>query len=133
MQMESTNISDNHLKYYMKITQSNNQRLYGPEILSALKEMDTEYKNVEKGLKWSKESHNNEGVILAGAMGYYWQIRGRTSEAISWFENILEQNRGSHQKLIENLPGTLTAFFMQQFKGKHSSSSTPFSMSERNL
>jgi len=33
-----------------------------------------------------------------------------------WFDNILEQNREGIAKLLENLPGTLRAFFLQQFK-----------------
>lgn len=53
----------------------------------------------------------------AGESNFIQKLIKTRWEAFSyWFENILEQNRNGHAKIIENLPGTLAAFFVQQFK-----------------
>ncbi len=83
-------ISRNHLKYYMKFAESAEVKLIGSEMKTWLGKLDEDSGNFEKALLLSSEKVYNEEVLrLAGALGYYWKIRGHFSAGSRWLENVL--------------------------------------------
>jgi len=83
-------ISMNHLKFYMKLAESAEAKLIGPEMQIWLEKLDEDNGNLEKALLWaSVKWDNEEGMRLAIALGYYWQIRGQFSAGSRWVENVL--------------------------------------------
>ncbi|MFZ1321263.1 MAG: tetratricopeptide repeat protein [Ignavibacteria bacterium] len=98
---EHSNISEKHLKYYTELAETADLKLQGPEIVKWLKILDEEKGNLEMGLKFSGDTGDiNKEAGLAGALGYYWEIRGQFTEGILRF-----------QKIHLNIPETMNACF----------------------
>jgi len=78
-----------HLKYYTEHAETADLKLHGLEIVTWLKVLDVEKGNIEKVFMFSDESGDIiTEARLAGALGYYWDIRGQISEGILRLENI---------------------------------------------
>ena len=86
---EYEQISKRHLKFFTELAEVADLNLTGPEIVNHLKILDDEKGNLEKGLKFTEESRDTEAEAkLAGALGYYWEIRGQFTEGILRFQKI---------------------------------------------
>ena len=86
---EYKTITEKHLKYYTELAETADIKLQGPDIVIWLKTLDEEKGNMEKGLMYSDEIGDMfTEARLAGALGYYWDIRGQITEGILRFELI---------------------------------------------
>ncbi len=89
---EAVKIRNNHLDYYIKITQTVNSVWYGLES-EANTLLDAEDDNIRSALSWAIESDPHKAVRLmswAVAMGR-WIMRGYITEARDWCELILSK------------------------------------------
>ncbi len=98
---EAEQIRDRHLEYFLHFAETAEPKLRGAEQLVWLERVETEHDNLRTALGWSLESSKSDIVLqLAGALSYFWQLRGYWSEGQRWLEDTLvlaerEQRRGS--------------------------------------
>ncbi len=86
---EYKNIMDRFLKFYLELAEEANKELRGNETVFWMKLLNSENKNMEKGLIWSLESSENEtGARLVVAISQYWHILGNLSEGMRWLETV---------------------------------------------
>jgi predicted ATPase/DNA-binding SARP family transcriptional activator len=87
---EAEQVRDRHLDYFMQFAQEMEPRLRGAEQLAGLERIETEHDNVRTALAWSLESGKNDQALkLAGALYYFWVLRGYFSEGQQWLTNAL--------------------------------------------
>ncbi len=61
----------------------------GSANMKSFDRLDREYGNIGEALAWLWEEHRaEEGLRLAGALGWYWFRRGRFTEGYSWLERF---------------------------------------------
>jgi predicted ATPase/DNA-binding XRE family transcriptional regulator len=81
-----------HAQYYVTLAEEERPRLERcePGSLALLSE---EYENLRAALGWSLEVANAEavwiGLRLAGAIWFWWEVRGLLAEGLRWLESLL--------------------------------------------
>ncbi len=87
---EAEQVRDRHLDYFLRFAEEAEPKLRGAEQVAWLNRVETEHDNLRAALTWSLESGKSESALrLAGALGYFWQLRGSLSESIRWLEDAL--------------------------------------------
>jgi len=96
---EAQQIRDRHLEYFLHFAETAEPKLRGVEQLQWLERLQTEHDNLRTALAWSLESGNSSLALqLAGAVSYFWVLRGYFSEGQKWLNDALvfsehEQNK----------------------------------------
>jgi predicted ATPase/Tfp pilus assembly protein PilF len=79
-----------HATYYLQLAEQGDARLRKPTQLVWLDRLEEEHANLRLALKWLLEQGESErGLRLAGALGWFWFIRGYQSEGRRWLERAL--------------------------------------------
>jgi len=87
---EEQEIRDRHLAFYLRFAEAAEPRLRSGEQMVWLERVEAEYDNLRAALDWSRESGNSDHVLrLAGALGYFWEIRGDAREGCKWLDEAL--------------------------------------------
>ena len=87
---ESGPIRDRHLGYYLRFAEDAEPRLRGADQLAWLGRVETEHDNLRAALAWSLERADAERASrLAGAVAYFWELRGYWSEGHTWLDKAL--------------------------------------------
>lgn len=86
-----------HLAYYMKLAQDAEPHLRRSEQLEWMAALDEESPNIQAALKWGLDVSGSteeweSGLRLAGALWYYWFLRGQHTIAYSWLEHLRTHN-----------------------------------------
>lgn len=85
---EFESITEKHLKYYSEFADIPISNLRGSDSALWMNLIKDETGNVEKALLWFIENSNSEdGIKLAAAMAYYWQINGYLSKGMRFLES----------------------------------------------
>jgi len=88
-----------HLEYFLQFAEEAEPKLRGPEQLEWLERVETEHDNLRTALAWSLESSKSDHALqLAGALYYFWLLRGYISEGQKWLNEALalaELNQGT--------------------------------------
>ncbi len=105
---EFENISGRHLKYYSEFADIPRNYLRGKDAEFWRKVLIDETGNIEKALLWSFENYDGEdGIRLAGAMAYFWQINGYLSKGLRFLESSMEKFKETENyyciRVISNL------------------------------
>jgi non-specific serine/threonine protein kinase len=88
-----TDTRKKHLAYFVQLAEDAAARMWGRESLSTLEQLERDHDNLRAALRFAWETGDMPGVVaLAGALGFFWQLRNHLDEAESWFAKILEQN-----------------------------------------
>jgi len=75
------------VRYYLELTEHAAPRLYGPEQMQWFERIENEYGNIQAALAWLHERRRlEEGLRMAGALGWFWFRRARFSEGQRWLE-----------------------------------------------
>ncbi|MBX7044043.1 MAG: tetratricopeptide repeat protein [Ignavibacteria bacterium] len=83
-------IKDRHLEYFRSAASEAGENLKGPEMKTWLVLTEAESANIEKAFYHSMMSSRLEDALLiAGAMGYYWETKGMYSEGRHRLESAL--------------------------------------------
>ncbi len=87
---ESEPVRDRHLEFFLRFAEAAEPKLRGAEQLAWMDGVETEHDNLRTALAWSLESGRSDLALqLAGALGYFWVLRGYLSESLRWLEDAL--------------------------------------------
>jgi predicted ATPase/DNA-binding SARP family transcriptional activator len=94
---EAEAVRDRHLEYFLRLAEEAEPRLRRAEQLGWLNRLETEHENLRTALAWSLERGKSDRVLrLAGALSYFWELRGYWSEGCKWLDEALA--RASHEQ-----------------------------------
>jgi predicted ATPase len=88
---ETERIRDKHLDYFVTVAESLEPRSFGPGSKAGLDRLQVEHDNLRAALEWSLGDARDVGraLRLAGALRYFWWIRGYHNEGRRWLERVL--------------------------------------------
>jgi predicted ATPase/class 3 adenylate cyclase len=96
---ESERVRDRHFDYFVHFVEEAEPHLRGAEQLSWLEVVELEHDNLRAALAWALDSGQSDHALrLAGALYYFWELRGYWSEGQRWLDEALalsaRQQRG---------------------------------------
>ena len=82
-----------HADYYLHLAETAERHLLRPERGVWLERLDRTHENLRAALTWSSENAAiGTGLRLAGALTWYWYLRGNLQEGRTFLERFLVQN-----------------------------------------
>ncbi|MBA2450600.1 MAG: tetratricopeptide repeat protein [Chloroflexi bacterium] len=79
-----------HAEYYLALAEHAAPELHRAQQVAWLDRLDREHDNLRAALGWSRQSGEGElGLRLAGALGWFWSVRGYWTEGRGWLEAAL--------------------------------------------
>jgi predicted ATPase/DNA-binding CsgD family transcriptional regulator len=116
---ESVNVQDRHLDWYLGLAERAEAELRGPGQEVWLERLETERDNLRLALEWSRTRGGGAEaeVRLAGALRWFWFIRGHWSEGRAWLEGAL--TRRSEAPSPEMARALLGAAMLARFQGHY--------------
>jgi non-specific serine/threonine protein kinase len=89
---EASAARDRHLDYFLQFAETAAPALRHADQLVWLARLDVEHDNLRAALEWSLSSGQaGAAVQMAGALHFFWYVRGYFSEGASWLEAALGQ------------------------------------------
>src|SRR5262249_10913631 len=81
-----------HKDWYLRLAEQADPKLRGPEQMQWLERLESEHDNLRAALDWSATEEDAEGAMrLAGALEWFWFIRGHWSEERRRMEETLSR------------------------------------------
>lgn len=86
-----------HRDFYLRLAERAEPELHGSEQKTWLDRLDAEHDNFRASLEWSRaEGHGIEaGLRLAGALWWFWEVRGYWTEGRQWLKDFLSHAEGA--------------------------------------
>src|SRR5207249_3024416 len=82
-----------HAACYVALAERAEPELHGPRQLTWLRRLDRELDNARAALGWAEACGDTETVLrLAGALWWYWWMRGHLREGQRWLEPALARD-----------------------------------------
>ena len=79
-----------HAGYFLTLAERAEPELHGAEQMAWLARLEAEHDNLRAVLGWSLVAHQVETALrLAGALGWFWFLRGHLLEGHRWLEQAL--------------------------------------------
>ncbi|MGE5102447.1 MAG: ATP-binding protein, partial [Deltaproteobacteria bacterium] len=80
-----------HLAYFLHTAEEAGPQLRGPEQQRWLERLEAEHDNMRSALAWSSEEDGEStgGLRLAGALWFFWLMRGHFREGRDWLSRLL--------------------------------------------
>ncbi|MBC8134574.1 MAG: tetratricopeptide repeat protein [Fibrella sp.] len=93
---ESAAIKDRHTAWFLSLAEETEPHLRGSEPETYLRRLETDYDNFQAALVWSATGTEEPewGMRLAGALWWFWKIRGRNTEGRQYLNAALERAGG---------------------------------------
>jgi predicted ATPase/DNA-binding CsgD family transcriptional regulator len=93
---ESVTVERRHLEWYLHVAEQGQSELRGPGQEAWLERLEAENDNLRAALEWSAGQTDglDAEMRLAGALRWFWFIRGYWSEGRRWLEAVLVRSRG---------------------------------------
>jgi tetratricopeptide (TPR) repeat protein len=92
---EAESLRCRHAAYYLQIAEATEPKLHGPEHVAWLDRLEQEHDNFRAVLAWSLSGaaapDAKKGLLLAGALGWFWNLRHHCLEGRRWLEQALER------------------------------------------
>jgi len=89
-QGEADATAQRHAMYYLALAEEAEPYLAGgPHQAKWLRRMDAEHGNMRAALAWCARHDERAGLRLAGALGWFWFVRGHLREGRQWLERAL--------------------------------------------
>jgi hypothetical protein len=87
---EAEAVRDRHLAFFVRLAEQTEPKLRSAEQLAWLERLENEHDNLRTALAWALESGKSERALqLAGALYYFWELRGYWSEGHKWLDEAL--------------------------------------------
>jgi predicted ATPase len=115
---EAIAVRDRHLDFFLALAEEAEPRLHGREQLAWLARLEAEHDNLRAALEWSgaEERHAEAALRLAGALAWFWNMRGYLHEGRRWLEDLLERPAPAGATRARALDGAgLLAFYQDDF------------------
>jgi tetratricopeptide (TPR) repeat protein len=86
-----------HRDWYLALAQRAAPELHGPEQVQWFARLEEEHDNLRAALEWSQSEPSGEEMALhlAGALYWFWNVRGYYREGRYWLETVLAQTEES--------------------------------------
>ena len=93
---EADAVRQAHLDYYLELAEQADPHLRGPAQMAWLARLATEHDNLRAALGWSlaRPDGAEVGIRLAGALQWFWFLRGPVTEGREWLERTLSRGAG---------------------------------------
>jgi predicted ATPase/class 3 adenylate cyclase len=93
---EAEAIRRQHANYFLALAEEAELHRYTPTQGLWLLRLDADHDNMRAALAWSQTSAASAdvGPRLAGALQWFWYIRGYKNEGRAWLERVLQQSAG---------------------------------------
>jgi predicted ATPase/class 3 adenylate cyclase len=94
---ELARVRDRHLAWSLALAEEAAPHLQGAaDQVIWLERLGAEHDNVRAALRWAREcGAAEEGLRLAGVLGYFWSLRGYLGEGRGWLEGALAAGAGA--------------------------------------
>lgn len=98
---EMNNVCQAHVLYYLELAEQAERELSGPQQVKWSERLEREYNNLQAALQWllarreesdarlSAEGMQELALRLAGALSWFWWVRGHLSEGRTFLERVL--------------------------------------------
>jgi len=86
---EAAVVHGRHLDYTLRLAEAAERGLRGPAQGDWLARLDLELDNVRAALEWAADNDISRGLRLAGALLWYWNLRGHWQEGPAWLSRLL--------------------------------------------
>jgi predicted ATPase len=87
---ENEALRDQHLEYFLYLAETASPHLIRAEQLDWLARLDVDYENLRTALTWALGRPSAEPALrLAGALGFYWNMRDYLLEGMKWMDLAL--------------------------------------------
>jgi predicted ATPase/transcriptional regulator with XRE-family HTH domain len=107
---EAEEIRRLHAAYYLTQAEAATAALTGPEQATWLERLERDLDNLRAALTWAREQGQVEvGLRLAGALTYFWRVRGYGDEGIGWFTGFMAYMEGSEETNGIEVPAAVRA------------------------
>ncbi len=118
---EEAAVQERHVHYFLRLAEEAWSHLYSPaEWDSWLERLEPEDANLRVALAWceARQDRVETGLRLAGALPWYWYLRGSQHEGRTWLEAILARSASSDRSVVRGLAlygAGMLAFFEGDF------------------
>jgi predicted ATPase/class 3 adenylate cyclase len=86
-------VRDKHLEYFLQLAETAYPHMIRAEQLEWQGRIDADYENLRAALTWAiGKSSAEQALRLAGALGFYWQMRDFLVEGAMWMDQVLSRN-----------------------------------------
>jgi predicted ATPase/Tfp pilus assembly protein PilF len=93
---ETEFIQQHHAEYYLGLAQVAELQVHSAEQVAWLKRLEAEYDNLWAALEWYQRVNTaTQGVQLAGALTWFWYLRGYYREGRMWLEDMLARSNAA--------------------------------------
>ena len=87
---------ERHAGYFLGLAETAEPALYGPDHTAHLDRLEHEHDNLRAALSWARAVGEVEVVLrLAGALRWFWWVRGHLSEGRAWLKTFLNLDAAS--------------------------------------
>ncbi len=93
---ESAALKDRHSSYFLQVAEKFEAEITGPRQAEWLKRIEKEHDNLIAALEWCRQNprHREMGLLIAGNLSRFWQIRGHFSEGRRHFSAMIASAAG---------------------------------------
>jgi predicted ATPase len=88
---EAALVRQRHADYFVALAEAAAPHLTSAARQAWLARLEVEHTNLRAALGWSKGTDPEKGLQLAGALSWFWFLRGRVSEGRGWLDGLLAQ------------------------------------------
>ena len=86
---EEADVRAHHRNWYLALAEQAEPEVRGPAQVMWLGRLERDHDNLRAALQWSLESDPKDGLRLAGALWWFWYVRGHFVEGRRWLETLL--------------------------------------------
>jgi predicted ATPase len=88
---EEEAVRERHRVCFLELAERAEMELQGPNQKEWLDQLETDHDNLRAALEWSRASPDrvNAGLRLAGALWWFWEVRGYWDEGRRWLDDLL--------------------------------------------
>jgi non-specific serine/threonine protein kinase len=109
---EAARVRARHLGFFLKLAEEAESELRGAKQRMWLNRLEAEHDNLRAALGWTQGGGETElGLWLAGALFWFWLLRGNANEGRTWLEGMLslagESERGQARAKALRAAGSL--------------------------
>jgi predicted ATPase/DNA-binding SARP family transcriptional activator len=92
---EATLVRRRHARFFLALAEAAEPELHGVRQAAWLERLEREHDNLRNALAWSLEAADagdaEVGLRLAGALAWFWRVRGHLTEGRRWLEGVLSR------------------------------------------